>query len=132
MPVPVIGSGDIFSAEDALVMLTRTGCDAVMIGRGSYGNPWLIRDILARMGNSPLSPPTLGDRLTAINLHFDLFLTTFGPRKAVRDLRKHLAWYSRGLPGAAQFRSDVMRLQSIEEIRSAVAAFFTSTEESAG
>ncbi len=131
LPVPVIGSGDIFTAEDALTMQARTGCDAIMIGRGSYGNPWLFRDILDRQAGRGITPPTPDERWRAAEMHLDLFLATFGARKAVRDLRKHLAWYSRGLPGAAQFRAEVNRLQSIDEMRSTMAAFFAAVAENA-
>jgi hypothetical protein len=131
VPVPVIGSGDIFTVEDALAMFAHTGCDAVMIGRGSYGNPWLIRDIVARLAGEKAAPPTPAERQEAAELHLGLFLETFPARKAVRDLRKHYAWYSRGLPGAAQFRTQINTLNSVEEMRLAAATFFSSMASAA-
>lgn len=122
--IPVIGSGDIFEAQDAQRMLQQTGCDAVMIGRGCYGNPWLARDILAmRQGQTP-APVTPEERCDVALRHMELFLRFNDERKAVFDLRKHLCWYAKGLPGAAQFRSSINRAMSIEEMRTLVMHFF--------
>lgn len=127
LPVPVIGSGDIFCAEDALAMRRQTGCDAVMVGRGGYGNPWLLRDIDALFAGRPLpEPPTPRDRLAAVRLHLKLFLESFGEGKAVLDMRKHLCWYSRGLNGAAQFRTRVNHLDSLAEMDRVLEEFFTT------
>ncbi|PLX83654.1 MAG: tRNA dihydrouridine synthase DusB [Desulfuromonas sp.] len=125
LAVPVIGSGDIFNAEDALAMLRQTGCDAVMVGRGAYGNPWLIRDILALQRGLKPAPPSPPERLQAALLHLNLFLESFDSKKAVLDMRKHLAWYSRGLPGATAFRTLINRLQTVEEVRQAMEDFFS-------
>lgn len=124
LSVPVIGSGDIFSADDALDMLSETGCDGVMIGRGGYGNPWLLRAILDRLADQTERPPTGAERLEVAQQHLELFRQSFGERKAVLDMRKHLCWYARGLPGAAVFRSRVNHAQSAEEVRELMAAFF--------
>jgi tRNA-dihydrouridine synthase B len=125
--VPVIGSGDLFKATDAMKMLEQTGCDAVMIGRGAYGNPWLISDILAlQAGRKPAAPPVL-DRLQVFRDHLDLFVDQFGPKKALLDLRKHLSWYSRGLPGAAGFRARINKIHSLIDLRLAAEEFFLSS-----
>lgn len=126
--VPVIGSGDIFDADDALSMLATTGCDAVMIGRGGYGNPWLFRDILDRQAGHLRPSPRPLERLAVAGLHLELFLEAFGPTRAAPELRKHLAWYARGVPGAAQFRSEINRLPSLAAMREAMEAFFTTAE----
>lgn len=126
LAVPVIGSGDIFDADDALAMLDVTGCDAVMIGRGGYGNPWLIRDILERLSGRPTAPPTPAERLEAALWHFDLFVDTFGEHKAAGDMRKHLCWYARGLEGAAVFRSAVNQTRSTAGLRQLAQEFFSS------
>lgn len=123
--VPVIGSGDILAPEDALAMQGRTGCDGVMIGRGGYGNPWLIRDILRLQQGLSVTSPGPRERQAVARLHLDLFLEVFPERKAVRDLRKHLAWYSRGLPGAADFRSRVNQVRSTAEMRTLMEGYFT-------
>jgi tRNA-dihydrouridine synthase B len=124
--VPVIGSGDLFSAADAARMLESTGCDAVMIGRGGYGNPWLIRDLLARQrGENPMIPSPL-ERLAVAQDHLQLFLETFGPRKALLDLRKHFCWYARGIPGAALFRSRLNATANLEELVVLLVEFFST------
>ncbi len=125
--IPVIGSGDIFSAEDALTMLKQSGCDGIMVGRGGYGNPWLIRDIDALLkGREKPSPPTPVERLELAEHHLALYTQTYGPRKAMLDMRKHLCWYSRGLEGAATFRAEVNRAQSVSELRQSMLVFFNS------
>lgn len=124
--VPVIGSGDIFTAEDARAMRERTGCDAVMVGRGGYGNPWLIRDILLLGEGRPAPSPSAAERHRVARRHLELFLETFPERKAVRDLRKHLAWYSRGLAGASEFRSRINQVQSVREMISCLDDFFAA------
>jgi nifR3 family TIM-barrel protein len=128
LSVPVIGSGDIFTAGDALAMMDETGCDGVMIGRGGYGNPWLIRDVIARLSGDSAPPPTPEDRLEMAELHLDLFSRFFGTKKAVFDMRKHLCWYARGLPGAAAFRSLVNQVQTVAELRRVMTNFFASAQ----
>ncbi|HEY7745705.1 MAG TPA: tRNA dihydrouridine synthase DusB [Desulfuromonadales bacterium] len=130
LPVPVIGSGDIFTAADALAMFEETGCDAVMIGRGGYGNPWLIREILTLQQGGVAIPPTPGERLDVALRHLDLFLETFGEARAARDMRKHLCWYCRGLAGAATFRSAVNHAHSAADLRRLAEEYFTAAASS--
>lgn len=122
--VPVIGSGDIVSAEDAATMLTETGCDGIMLGRGCYGNPWLISSILAHRDGRPYPTPDPLQRLEAVRCHFELFVRHFGEQKALFDMRKHLCWYSRGLPKAAAFRTLINATRSFEELQQATEDFF--------
>jgi nifR3 family TIM-barrel protein len=129
VPVPVIGSGDIFSAADAVAMLEQTGCDGLMIGRGGYGNPWLIRDILARLAGGEAPSPTPSERRQVARRHIDLYLESFPESRAVREMRKHLAWYARGLPAAARFRTTVNGLQTLPEMVEALETFFASATE---
>jgi hypothetical protein len=132
LPVPVIGSGDIFCAADALAMLEQTGCDGIMIGRGGYGNPWLIRDILALQQGRPVPPPpTPAERLEVARSHLELNFAAFGPRKSLLDMRKHLCWYSRGLSGAAAFRTLINHTESLDEMRQVLDDFFSGAEEEA-
>jgi nifR3 family TIM-barrel protein len=126
LSVPVIGSGDIFTADDAMAMLQTTGCDGVMIGRGGYGNPWLIRDILARQQGIATTHPAAGERLAVALRHLELFQESFGEAKTARDMRKHLCWYSRGLSGAAVFRTAVNHAHTTADLRHLVAEFFTA------
>ncbi len=122
--VPVIGSGDIVSAEDALAMLAETGCDGVMLGRGSYGNPWLVSSILASLEGRACPPPDPQQRLEAVRDHFELFVRHLGEHKALFDMRKHLCWYSRGLPKAAAFRTLINGTRSFAELLQATEDFF--------
>ncbi|HKK01189.1 MAG TPA: tRNA dihydrouridine synthase DusB [Desulfuromonadales bacterium] len=124
LTIPVIGSGDIATADDAIAMQTASGCDAVMIGRGSYGNPWLFRDILAKRDGNAHVPPTAQERLEVVRRHLAYFVETFGPPKAMRDMRKHLCWYSRGLDGAASFRTSVNKIKDFTELEEAVNILF--------
>lgn len=128
LPVPVIGSGDIFSPDDGLAMLRQSGCRAVMIGRGGYGNPWLIRDLLARQRGSLTTPPTAEERLAVVRSHLELHQEHFGSQRTVLDMRKHLCWYARGLSGAASFRAEVNRIEDLAGLRQRITAFFTQAE----
>lgn len=131
--IPVIGSGDIVTADDALAMLEQTGCDGIMIGRGGYGNPWLIRDINARLaGSGQPPPPTPAERLRVAEQHLTLFLQTYGPRKALLDMRKHFCWYARGVNGAATFRATINRAQSVAELRHMAMDFFRGAPDRVG
>lgn len=126
--IPVIGSGDVFTPRDALRMLEETGCDAVMLGRGCYGNPWLAGQILDLLGGKMPHAPTTQERCEIALLHIDTFLRHNSERKTVLDMRKHLCWYARGLSGAAQFRAAVNKVEQLEELRSVVKQFFRNAE----
>lgn len=124
LPIPVIGSGDIFSAADAKTVFDQTGCAAVMIGRGGYGSPWLIREILALLADQPAPQVTLAERHQVAVDHLELFLETFGPAKALGHMRKHLCWYVRGIEGAAGFRAQLNQSRSIDAMRELLDRFF--------
>lgn len=129
LDIPVIGSGDIFSAEDALKMLSETGCDAIMIGRGGYGNPWLIRNILSRLRGETEKPPSAGERLNVALRHIRYHEESFGSKKTAFDMRKHLCWYSRGMSGAAEFRERVNRAMTGQELIDIAKTFFALAAE---
>lgn len=123
--IPVIGSGDVFTAADAQQMLTETGCDAVMIGRGGYGNPWLIRNILRRLSGDPEQLPDPAERLAVALRHLQYHEECFGSKKTVFEMRKHLCWYSRGLAGAAEFRQRVNNQQTVAGLAEVTGSFFS-------
>jgi nifR3 family TIM-barrel protein len=103
--IPVVGNGDVKSVADYLDMKRATGCDAVMIGRAARGNPWLFRDILAVENGEPLPPePSAGERWTVWRRHAALVAHYAAPKMMLHELRKTLAWYSRGLHGGAELR----------------------------
>lgn len=123
--VPVIGNGDIRSAEDARRMIDETGCDLVMIGRGSLGNPWIFREanyFLQTRKKSPL--PTLEEKLKVILNHLEDIILIKGEKKGVQELRKHLGWYIRGLLNSARIRAELYRLKNKEEIRTCLTDYF--------
>lgn len=122
--IPVIGSGDIFTARDVVAMLEETGCDGVMIARGGLGNPWVFREALQMMdGREPIAS-TPSERATMALRHLQLFVDLSGERVALREMRKHLAWYAKGLPNASQFRDMINRIDAKEELIHAMESFF--------
>lgn len=103
--IPVIGNGDIFTAQDAKNMFDTTGCDLVMVGRGALGNPWLFGEINAMMKGEPLPErPDILERLAVMRSEIELLIADKGERVGFREARKHVAWYMTGLRGAAQLR----------------------------
>lgn len=127
VPVPVIGNGDIRSGRDAARMLAVTGCDAVMIGREARGNPWIFRNVLCYLetGREP-PPPTREERVAMALKHFDLLLRYKGEARAVLEMRKHLAWYTRGLPGAARLRERLHAADSAAAVRALAAGIMSA------
>lgn len=129
LKIPVIGSGDIYTAEDACRMSRQTQCDAVMIGRGGYGNPWLIRAAVAALNGDPApQPPDAAERLRIALRHQALQVDIFGEQKALFEMRKHFCWYARGLPGAATYRAAINRAMSIDEQRQLSIDFFQTKQ----
>ncbi|MDP3058701.1 MAG: tRNA dihydrouridine synthase DusB [bacterium] len=125
--IPVIGNGDIFSGDDALRMLLHTGCDGVMIGRGSLGNPWLFREVRrALTGEQQLAAPTIEERMKIANMHLNMAIAKKGEYTATREMRKHLAWYIKGLPRAARIRDEINKAESLAEIERILAGVLTS------
>jgi nifR3 family TIM-barrel protein len=123
LTVPIIASGDIFTADDALAILAQTGCDALMVARGGYGNPWLVRQILDRLQGLPERKPSADERLSLAREHLELFIDTFGPARTVAHMRKHLSWYVRGVEHAASFRHRLNQARSIEALRDLLNSF---------
>lgn len=121
--VPVIASGDLFSADDALAVLDQTGCDAVMVARGGYGNPWLVRQILDRLAGRAGHYPAIDERLDIARQHFELFLDIYGAQRTVVHMRKHLCWYVRGADQAAIFRAAVNRTTTVDGLRHLLSSF---------
>ena len=105
-------------------MLDETGCDAVMIGRGGYGNPWIINQALDLLAGRPATQPTPAERLAVARDHFELCLEAFGPRKTLGQMRKHLCWYVRGMENAAGFRMEINQTKTIDEMSDLLEGFF--------
>nr|WP_194945746.1 tRNA dihydrouridine synthase DusB [Mycolicibacterium malmesburyense] len=115
--VPVLGNGDIFEASDALAMMSATGCDGVVIGRGCLGRPWLFAELSAAFTGSPApAPPTLGEVASIVLRHGELLSAHFGEDKGMRDIRKHVAWYLHGFPAGADLRRSLALVKSLGEL----------------
>lgn len=126
----IVGNGDIRTASDAHRMIAETGCDAVMVGRAALGNPWIfqgIRKVLLAPAGSAEAPsipgPSPSVRFSLILRHGEEMHRRNGDA-GIREMRKHMAWYSRGIPGASAFRAELVRVSTLEEFRSAVRRFF--------
>ena len=119
--IPVVGNGDVVSAESALDMIRKTGCDFVMIGRGALGNPWIFKEVTAAWkGEKMPVPPSKEDKKHMMLRHLDDLADLKGAYAAVREMRKHVGWYTRGLPGAAAFRKTVNNITDINDLRDAI------------
>ncbi len=128
--IPVIGNGDVRSAADAKRMLDETGCDGVMIGRAVQGNPWLFREARALLAaGEVLPPPSLAERETVMLRHLDDVVALLGENVGVREMRKHLCWYTKGLPGGGEFREQVNHLAALQEVVSAVKGYTTGLRD---
>ena len=116
--IPVIANGDIFTAQDAKSMLEETGASAVMVGRGSQGNPWIFKQIneLFSLGEV-LTNPTAEERIALAMEHIALMCQLKGEYIGIREARKHGSWYIKGLSGAAQLRNKINTATSLEEMR---------------
>lgn len=115
--VPVIGNGDICSAQDAAAMYAQTGCDLVAVGRATYGNPWIFKEIDSYLKGIPYTPPTPEERMEMMLRHIRMIVegSKKPPEIAIREARKHASWYMTGHFGAAAFRARCYNLSSYEE-----------------
>lgn len=123
--IPVIGNGDVTTLLLAKRMFEETGCDGVMIGRGALGNPWIFNP--KDFGSSErelVIQPSLDERQRVIEHHFSLLLNHYGEKGAVREIRKHMAWYTKGLPSSASFRSTLSGIKEKEPLFEAIITYF--------
>ena len=114
--IPVIGNGDIYSAEDAENMLKITECDGLMIGRGALGNPWLFSEISSYVLGEDFAPPTLAERFDTCLEHINLIRESKGEYTAAAEIKKHAALYIKGVRSAASVRDRIMKTTSTAEI----------------
>lgn len=120
--IPVIGNGDVTTAALAREMMDETGCDAVMIGRGALGNPWIFGQASLTQGHS--GTPLLAERQGVIERHLGLIESACGDREDLREFRKHVVWYTRGLPLSAALRSSLPGLRGKRAFLEAMASYF--------
>jgi len=115
--IPVIGNGDVFTPEDAKRMLEETGCDGVMIGRGALGNPWMLYRTIEYLTTGELLPdPSAEEKVRIALVHMDRLIALKGEQVAVKEMRKHLAWYLKGLPSAARVKDAIMEETRRDEV----------------
>ncbi len=115
--IPVIGNGDVSSVEDCKAMYAYTGCDLVMIGRGSYGRPWLFGQIKDHYEGKPVRPePSFEEKLAIMRRHIDLLVADKGERVGMKEARRHASWYLKGMQGAARFRNLCGSLDTLEDL----------------
>ncbi|MFF3574766.1 tRNA dihydrouridine synthase DusB [Nocardia jiangxiensis] len=116
--IPVLGNGDIFTADDALRMMAETGCDGVVVGRGCLGRPWLFAELSAALRGEPVPEgPALGRVGKILIRHAELLVEHDGHDKAMRDIRKHMAWYFMGFPVGSELRRKFATVSSLDQIR---------------
>lgn len=115
--IPVIGNGDVFTPQDAKRMLEETGCDGIMVGRGAKGNPWIFSRTLHYLETGNLLPgPTVQEIKGMIRTHGTLLTEYKGEKTAMREMRKHMAWYTAGLPHSAALRNEINLVETLEEM----------------
>ena len=123
--VPVIGNGDIFTADDAARHLEESGVDGLLIGRG---NPWLFRQVKQRLSGEEVTAPTVQERVETALRHYDMLLQWKPERVAVNEMRKHVGWYVSGMRGAAQLRASINLVEDPNEAKDMLRAFAESAE----
>jgi nifR3 family TIM-barrel protein len=116
--IPVIGNGDITKPQDAKRLLEETGCDAVMIGRGAQGNPWIFKRTAEYLKTGQLLPePTYEQRISAIIEHMDMVTKLKGEGTGVKEMRKHAVWYLKGMPGSARVKAEIFKLTGCNQVK---------------
>ena len=117
--IPVIGNGDVVSGESAIAMMNQTGCDGVMIGRGAQGNPWIFSELVEyeKTGKIP-ERPSMEEIKKMILRHAQLQLQYKGEYLGIREMRKHVSWYTSGLPNSARLRAEINAVESYEQLES--------------
>jgi nifR3 family TIM-barrel protein len=117
LTIPVFGNGDVWEAEDALRMMRQTGCDAVIVGRGCLGRPWLFRDLSDVFGGrEPADPPILGEVLDIMFVHARKLADWFGERLAMHSFRRHASWYTKGFRINSEIRAALMRVETLVQL----------------
>lgn len=128
--IPVLGNGDVKDAQSARAMFEQTGCDGILIGRGVQGNPWVFAEILqeldpdSKKSDSFCAYPTRKQRYDMILRHAEMMVELKGEYIAIREMRKHVAWYTTGFPHAAKLRGRIMQMETIEQLREGMKELF--------
>lgn len=115
--IPVIGNGDVTSAEKAKEMLDFTGCDAVMIGRGVLGNPWLIKECVSYLESGIIPPkPSAREKIEMLKRHYQLLVDSTSEKQAILEIRTHALWYIKGMPKSAYIKNEICKTKNSEDL----------------
>ena len=116
--IPVIGNGDLLTAEDVIAMEEQTGCDGFMIARGAQGNPWIFREVKAALSGQPIPErPTEEEVISMLLRHAQLSVQYKGEKMGIREMRKHTAWYTTGMHGSSTLRNKVNQVESFDALQ---------------
>lgn len=115
--VPIIGNGDVVDGKTLKAMLEQTACDGVMVGRAAMGNPWIFKALISEIQGTTYTPPTIEDVIQMIQRHSEMLIEYKGEYIAMREMRKHIAWYTKGLKNATKIRAGINRVENIEDIQ---------------
>ncbi len=127
--IPVIGNGDIVDEESALQMFEQTCVDGIMIGRGSFGNPWIFRNVKHYLETGEKLPqPTNNEKLEVMEKHIELAVKEKGEDVAIKELRKHIAWYTKNLKNSSEFRNSINKVEKKEELISKLEEYFKTLD----
>ena len=125
--IPVIANGDINSFDDAVRCLEESGADGIMIGRGTYGRPWFIAQVMHYLRTGVKLPdPPLVEQMQTVLEHYDAILAHYGVEAGIRIARKHVAWYSKGMNGSADYRNQIMTTENPEQMKQQIIAFYAA------
>ncbi len=122
--IPVIGNGDVFSADEAVLRMKETGCSAVMIGRGALGNPWIFSQVKAQMEGQAILMPSPETRMKTVLRHARMLCAWKGQPVAIREMRKHAVWYTKRLPGAVKARMEIQAAETLSGLEKALMGVF--------
>ena len=128
--IPVFGNGDVISVDDAEKLLEVSGADGILIGRGSYGRPWFLNQISHYLKTGErLADPSIQRQMEIVLDHYDAIVSHYGATPGVKIARKHLGWYSKGLPNSAEFRQEVFQLDTPDAVKARIRAFYNPIVE---
>ena len=128
--IPVFGNGDVVSVDDAEKLLKVSGADGILVGRGSYGRPWFLNQISHYLKTGErLAEPTIQRQMEIVLDHYDAIVSHYGATPGVKIARKHVGWYSKGLPNSAEFRQEVFQLDTPDAVKARIRAFYNPIVE---